>query len=196
MKMIMLALAASSLLGAAMPDPKGKVIGNPGAPIRLELYEDFACPTCRVAHENFLPQLVKDYVTPGKAYIVFRDYVLRIPGHEYSRDAAKYAAAAARIGKYQAATDAIFRTQQLWAPTGQVWQNIASAFTPEEQKRIQALFKDPGIEKDVQDDIEAGNMLPLQQTPTLLIIAKGKKQPWTVWSSYPLLKSYLDTLLR
>ena len=61
--------------------------------------------------------------------------------------------------------------------------------------KIQALVKDPTIATEVQNDIDAGNMVPVQQTPTMVIIAKGKKQPWAMWNSYPLLKSYLDSLL-
>ena len=195
MKWIALALAVSVISAAVSDPPKAKIAGSTTAPIRLELYGDYTCPHCKMVHEQFLPQIMRDYVTPGKAYLVFRDYVLSGPGHQYSRDAATYAAAAARIGKYQTAADALFKGQASWALSGQVWPNISAAFTPEEQKKIQALVKDPTIATEVQNDIDAGNMVPVQQTPTMVIIAKGKKQPWAMWNSYPLLKSYLDSLL-
>jgi protein-disulfide isomerase len=195
MKFLALALAAISVF-AAIPDaPRSKILGNPSAPIRLELYGDFTCPHCKMLHEQVLPQIERDFVTPGKAYIVFRDYTLTGPGHQYSREAATYADAAAHIGLYQKAADALFRTQGSWAMTGQVWPNISSAFTPEEQKKIQALVKDPAVQANVQADVDAGNMIPIQQTPTMIVAHRGKRQPWTVWTNYPLFKNYLDSLL-
>ncbi|HXA49722.1 MAG TPA: thioredoxin domain-containing protein [Candidatus Acidoferrum sp.] len=196
MKLFVFALAAAAAALSAVPEaPKSKIAGFPGAPMRLELYGDFTCPHCRMVHEQILPQLMQDYVTPGKAYLVFRDYVLTGAGHQYSRPAATYAAAAARIGRYQTAADALFKAQGAWAISGQIWPSIAASFTPEEQKKIQALVKDPTIATDVQNDIDAGNMVPVQSTPTMVVIYKGKKQPWSMWNSYPLLKNYLDTLL-
>ena len=117
------------------------------------------------------------------------------PGHQYSREAATYAAAAAHIGKYQAAADWLFANQMSWAINGQIWPGIGSAFTPEERKKIEALIREPSIAADVQRDIDAGNMVPLTQTPTMVVVHKGKSQPWTMWNSYPLLKDYLDQLL-
>ena len=196
MRLFVFALAAAAAALSAVPEtPKSKTAGFPSAPMRLELYGDFTCPHCRMVHEQILPQLVQDYVTPGKAYLVFRDYVLTGGGHQYSRPAATYAAAAARIGKYQAAADALFKAQSVWATSGQIWPNISSAFTPDEQKKIQALVKEPSVATDVQNDIDAGNMVPVQSTPTMVVIYKGKKQPWAMWNSYPLLKNYLDALL-
>src|SRR5262245_16539004 len=112
MKWFALTLAAAIYCFAAIPEvPKSKTIGNPSAPLRLEVYGDFTCPHCKHLHEDILPQILRDYVTSGKGYVVFRDYTLTGRGHEYSKDAATYAAAAARLNRYQAATDALFRTQ-------------------------------------------------------------------------------------
>jgi protein-disulfide isomerase len=196
MKLLALALAATLTVFASVPEaPKSKIIGNTGAPMRLELYGDFTCPHCKHLHENILPSIVRDFVNTGKAYLVFRDYTLTGPGHQYSKEAAAYAVAAARVGKYMAAADALFKTQQSWAITGQIWPSISSAFTPEEQKKIQALVNDPGVRAEVQADVDAGNMVPVQQTPTMIVIYKGKKQPWAMWNSYELFKNYLDSLL-
>ncbi|MDE3168352.1 MAG: thioredoxin domain-containing protein [Acidobacteriota bacterium] len=197
MKSLVLGLSLATLALCALPDPpKSKIAGLTTAPIRLELYEDFSCPHCRVVHEQMLPQLIRDFVAPGKAYIVFRDYVLNGPGHQYSRMAATYAAAAARIGKYQAACDAIFQSQNSWAFSGQIWPNISASFNAEEQKKILALAQEPSLQTEVQNDVDAGNALPITQTPTMIVVFRGRRQPWTVFTSYDLLKSYLDQLLK
>src|ERR1700682_2505223 len=111
------ALALATLLPCLAVGPgtdKGKTIGNLPAPILLEVYSDFMCPHCKTFHETMLPNLIKDYVIPGKAYLVNREYPLNIPQHVYSCQAAEYATAAARVGKYQEVADALFRTQASW----------------------------------------------------------------------------------
>src|ERR1051326_3916029 len=106
----LLVAALLPALAAVPPDAdKGKVLGNPTAPIVMELYSDFMCPHCKVLHDTVLPSIINDFVTSGKACLVFREYPLNIPQHVYSRPAAAYATAAARIGKYQAVTDALDR---------------------------------------------------------------------------------------
>lgn len=196
MKPFVFALVLAAVALCAVPEaPKSKISGFTTAPLRLELYGDFTCPHCRMVHEQFLPLIMRDFITPGKAYLVFRDYVLTGPGHEHSREAATYAAAAARIGKYQTMADALFKTQSAWALSGQIWPTVSGSFTPEEQKKIQSLDKDPSVAQDVKNDIDAGNMVPVTQTPTLVVNYKGKKQTWAMWNSYPLLQNYLDSLL-
>src|SRR5262245_52661321 len=110
MKFLFIALAALSACTAATPAiVKGKIYGNPGAPIRLEIFSDFQCPACKSLHEQLLPMLMKEYVMPGKVYVVNREFPL--PGHQYSREAANYATAAAKFGLYQPVSDRIFATQ-------------------------------------------------------------------------------------
>src|SRR5215510_1463495 len=126
MKTLALLVAAAVPCLAAMPDVnKGKTMGNPSAPIVLELYSDFMCPHCKHLHEDILPAIVRDYVNTGKAYLVFREYPLNIPQHVYSRPAANFATAAAKVGKYQAVSDALFKNQQAWGMSGKVWESIA-----------------------------------------------------------------------
>src|SRR6266496_2892897 len=157
MKVLALALAALLPAVAAPPDVnKGKTMGNPSAPILLELYSDFLCPHCKHLHEDILPAIVLDFVKTGKAYLVFREYPLNIPQHAYARPAANFATAAARIGKYEAVSDALFRTQQQWGMSGRVWETVAAALTPEEQKKVQALGNDPAVQAEVQHDVDRG----------------------------------------
>src|SRR5947208_4665333 len=112
MKMFALALALTVAAVAAGPEmEKSRTMGNPGAPVRMDLYSDFTCPHCKMLHEQILPKLITDYVNPGKAYLVFHEYTLTSPGHEHSKAASLYAEAAAKIGKYQQVSDALFATQ-------------------------------------------------------------------------------------
>jgi protein-disulfide isomerase len=197
MKILALSLAALLPCLAAGPDvDKGRTIGDPAAPLMFELYSDFMCPACKNVHETALPTIVTDYVKSGKAYLIFREFPLNIPAHVYSRSAAAFAVAAARIGKYQTVSDALFRNQQAWGTTGKVWDTIASVLSPEEQKKVQALAKDPAVLADVQRDVDRGTQSRLSQTPTLMITYKLRQQPWTQFTDYSLFRGYIDGLLK
>ena len=197
MKSVALALAVMLPCLAAGPDAdKAKTMGNPSAPIVLELYSDFMCPHCKHLHEDILPAIVLDFVKTGKAYLVFREFPLNIPQHVYARPAANYATAAARVGKYQAVSDALFKGQQQWGMTGKVWDTVATALTPDEQKKVQALATDPSVLAEVQKDVDLGMRSQINQTPTIIVTYKLKQQPWSYWDDYNLFKGYLDGLLK
>jgi protein-disulfide isomerase len=197
MKILALSLAALLPCLAAGPDvDKGRTLGDPAAPMMFELYSDFACPACKHVHETVLPAIVMDYVRSGKAYLIFREFPLNIPAHVHSRSAAAFAVAAARIGKYQTVSDVLFRNQQAWAASGKVWDIVATVLTPEEQKKVQALAKDPAVLADVQRDVDRGARSMLNQTPTLMITYKLRQQPWTQFSDYSLFRGYIDGLLK
>jgi protein-disulfide isomerase len=193
MKMFALALALMLPCLAAGPDSKS--VGNPAAPLRMDLYSDFTCPHCKVLHEQTLPKIMADYVTPGKAYLVFHEFTLQGQGHEHSKTASLYAAAAARVGKYQQVCDALFQAQSSWAISGKVWETVSTVLTPVEQKKVQALFKDPAVAAEVQHDLELGMAAHVDRTPTLVMTRKGKETPWSSWNDYGLFKSMVDLLL-
>ena len=173
-------------------------MGNPAAPLLFEIYSDFSCAGCTHLHEAVLPAIVLDYVQTGKAYLVFREFPLNIPAHKYSRPAAVFAVAAARIGKYQTVSDALFHYQQAWGFSGRVWETVAAVLTPEEQKKVQALASDPAVLAEVQRDVDRGNqaMLSHIQTPTLMVTYKLRQQPWTQFDDYSLFRGYIDALLK
>jgi protein-disulfide isomerase len=197
MKLVALALAAALPVLAASPDAdKSKIMGSPNAPVTIEIYSDFECPLCRTFHIETLPQLVKDYAVVGKVCIISREFPLDTI-HKYSHEAANYATAAARVGKYQAVADALFRTQASWGASGKVWEVVASVLAAAEQKKVQALAKDPGVMSEVQADMERGQASGINGTPTLIVKRGSKQYPLSGYAlKYDLLKTFLDDLLK
>jgi protein-disulfide isomerase len=193
------ALLVAALLPCLAAGPavdKGRSMGDPAAPILFEIYSDFSCPACKHLHDFVLPTIIQDYVKTGKAFLVFREFPLDIPAHKYSRPAAAIAVAAARIGKYQTVSDALFRDQQAWGANGKVWDIVAGVLTAEERKRVQALANDPAVLADVQRDVDRGKQTPITQTPTLMVTYKLRQQPWTQFADYGLFRGYIDALLK
>jgi len=193
--MKILALALALMVPCLAAGSEGKTMGNPNAPLRMDLWDDFTCPHCKMLHDQLMPRIIADYVTPGKAYLVFHEFTLTGQGHEHSRTASMYAAAAARIGKYQQVADALFQTQSSWAISGKVWEAVAPVLTPAEQKKVLALMTDPSLNADVQRDLEEGMAAHVDRTPTLVMTRKGKQTPWSSWGDYGLFKSMVDLLL-
>ena len=110
MKLYLLALALLVCALAAAPVAfHGNSLGNPKAPVTIEVFSDFQCPACKRFHDEELPLLVKEYVDTGKAYLVFRYFPL--PQHTYGRKAAELVCACAQIGKYEPAADILFAKQ-------------------------------------------------------------------------------------
>jgi protein-disulfide isomerase len=199
MKYISAALILALCLAAeGLDTEKSKTMGNLAAPIRMDLYSDFTCPHCKFFHDQILPKLADDFITPGKAYLVFHEYVLPpSPGHEHSREAATYAAAAAHMGKYAQVSAALFASQATWAMSGKVWDTVSPVLTPAERTKIQALIKDPAIVEEVQHDTDMGNAARVDRTPTVIVSPRGKKStPWVWWENYPLFKSFVYDQLK
>jgi protein-disulfide isomerase len=195
MKFAALALAAvlPALAGSPAAD-SGKVLGGLGAPITIEVYSSFACSHCRHFHDEVLPQLVRDYVVPGKVCVINRD--MFPPNFTQALEAANYATAAARIGKYQEVADALFRTQQTWVANGKVWDAVAPVLTPDQQKKVQALARTPDVTGEVQHDLELGRAANVTNTPTLYITRGMRRYPYVGVPEYSLFRSLLDNLLK
>jgi protein-disulfide isomerase len=194
MKLVAFLPAAVWVSLAATPNiDTAKAVGNPAAPVTIEVFSSFDCSHCKELHEEVLPQLVRDYVSRGKVYLANREFPLI--SHPYAREAATYATAAARIGKYRQVANALFDKQATWAVNGQVWLTVASVLTLPEQKQVQALAKDPGVVAEVQRDLDQGMAAGINQTPTLFIIRAGQRVPVVGTPRYELLRGYLDKLL-
>jgi len=74
-----------------------KAIGSKSAPITMEVFSDYQCPSCRLLYEQTLKPLINEYVATGKVYLIHRDFPL--PMHKYSTDAARWVNAGAKIGR-------------------------------------------------------------------------------------------------
>src|SRR6476661_5645278 len=86
------------------------VRGNPEAPLTLEEFGDFECPSCKNL-ATFLDQLVKEY--HPRVRLIFRNFPLAM--HQSARDAALAAEAAGLQGRYWEMHDALYREQPVWS---------------------------------------------------------------------------------
>src|SRR5713226_8522259 len=73
--------------------------GIPTAPILIEVYSDFQCPSCKALYERTLVPLMFDYVDKGRVYLIHHEFPIT-QLHPHAMEAACYALAANRVGKY------------------------------------------------------------------------------------------------
>ena len=181
---------------ATAPVKNYKETGSPNAPLTLELYTDFQCPSCRMFYLNVLPSVMSDYVATGKVRLIHRDFPLPIPAHVYNRVAARYADAAGQLGSYEAVALQIFKTQPEWDQNGNVDGEVAKVVPPGTMQKIRELVKgDPHLEDTINADVALGNQERIDQTPSMIIVVHGKREKISGPVQYNILKAYLDQLL-
>lgn len=56
------------------PDESGVSLGDPNAPVTIEVFSDFKCTACAAYSESIEPQVLSELVQTGNVYYVFRHY--------------------------------------------------------------------------------------------------------------------------
>jgi protein-disulfide isomerase len=174
-----------------------KAIGNPNAPITMEVFGDFQCPACRGFFEGTVKQVIDDYVIPGKVYLIHRDFPLEM--HPYARQAARLANAAAEFGQFEAIERALYDHQDEWSNKGNIDEVMATYFPPAQFKKFQSFEAQHigEINASIERDRAMGMQRNVNQTPTVYITARSKTEALPGGGvDYKLLKSYFDYLLR
>ena len=185
---VALLLCVSAALTAQV---RARGVGS--APILIEVFSDFQCPGCKELYEKTLLPLTWDYVDKGKVYLVHREYPL--PIHAHAMEAAFYACAANRVGKYEQASEVLFRKQTTWAADGKVDETVCSVLSLAEAKKVRALAKDPRVIAEVQQDIQTGRDNKVDGTPMLILTHHLRQYRIPGGVSYPILRRFIDQLL-
>ena len=170
-----------------------RAVGPVTAAVRIDLFSDFQCPACKALHEQTIKRVKEEFAQTGKIRLVHHDFPL--PQHKYARPAAILAAAADRLGKYDAVADALFHQQESWGQTGNVDAVVDSVLTPEERKKLREIAKDPAILANIERDIQLGERMQVGSTPTMIVTHDGKPNPVVGVVSYPVFSKYLNTIV-
>lgn len=174
-----------------------KSLGSREAPITMEVFSDYECPQCRNFYETATRQLINNYVSTGKVYLVHRDFPLSM--HTYSHQAARWLNAAALAGQFETAEQTLYGKQDAWGATGKIEQTLAAAIPAADMKKIREIETTDGaaIDAAIQHDISLGNSRGVNGTPTIFVTHRGKTTRLPLGGvSYSLLKQYLDYLLQ
>jgi protein-disulfide isomerase len=180
---------------APVPDiDPHEAFGSKNAPIVMEVFSDFQCPACKTLFNTTNRQVMENYVSTGKVYLIHRDFPL--PMHAHSQVAAQYSRAAAQIGKFEPVEQALFDNQEKWEQSGDVDGTVATVLSPAEMTKIRALVKGGTLNALIQKDLALGRLYNVNQTPTTVFHSKGQTFPYAGVMSYEILRNFLDQLAK
>lgn len=141
---------------------KGAETGN----VTLVEFGDFECPSCK-AYEPVINQLVDEFGDNLK--FVWRNFPL--PQHRSARFAAIAAEAAGKQGKFWEMHRKLFETQTDWAKAGSP-TDLFIQYAAElgmDKDAFAADMKNEEVAKKVQADVNDGNGLGVNSTPTFFL---------------------------
>jgi protein-disulfide isomerase len=189
--------AAASKPAAVQDMTALKSMGAREAPITIEVFSDYQCPQCRVFYLDTARQLMQSYIPSGKVYYVHRDFPLSM--HSHSREAARWATAAAMAGAFQTTEETLYSKQDQWGATGKIEDVLAAALSPTDMKKVRTIEATQGAQIDaaIAKDMALGESRGVNGTPSIYVFHKGQMTPLPPGGvNYSLLKQYIDYLLQ
>jgi protein-disulfide isomerase len=154
----------------------GVHLGDPNAPVKVDIYADFRCSVCLYYSQNFEPQIIQTYVDTGKVYYTFHSFIVidGNDGTDASYRSANAAMCAGEQGRFWDYHDTLFANQV---------SEDASLFT---DVRLVAMAQNLNLDmtafnqcyqakkyaSSIEADISQAHSLNLTGTPSILINGK------------------------
>lgn len=157
----------------ARPMVDGTALGDPNAPVLIEVFEDFQCPACRTYSSDIEPLVVENYVATGKVRYVFRHYPFlddRSTAKE-SDQAANASMCAAEQGKFWEYHDFLFanwNSENAGAYSDKRLVAFAEALGLN-MGDFNACFNENRYKDDIQRDVSEGTQKGVTGTPSVYV---------------------------
>lgn len=160
---------------AALPDADGLSVGDPNAPVTIDVFEDFQCPACQRFTENTEPLIIENLVSAGNVRYVFHHYPFLDGDGVGSSGESDQAANAAMCADEQ---------DKFWEMHSILYANWngenQGAFN---NRRLQVMAESIGLdmeafnscfsankyEAEIQADFELGQQMGVSGTPTVFV---------------------------
>jgi protein-disulfide isomerase len=192
------AIASWSMPAQSVDDASGRVLGGSvNSPIRIEVFSDFQCPGCRDLYLGTIKQVLQEYSSRDKVCIIYHEFPLDSI-HQHAREAARYAEAAARLGqeKLLSVMDSLFTDQAQWAQDGSLESSVSKALSRDDFQKVKKMLQDPSINSDIEKEVQLGLKREVKSTPTLFVHYIGKEQKAEGVVTYPVLKQFIDQVIK
>ena len=167
----------------AIPVGNAPVRGLGSAPVTLVEFSDFQCPFCIMATPQ-LDALLRAYPTQVK--LIFKEFPL--DSHSQAALAAAAALAAHKQGKFWPVYDALFAQKGNLSRKG-ILALAASAGV--DMKQFQADLESAEIKRAVLKDIDEGEHIGVDSTPTLFVDGQRFNGPLSLSSLKPIIDAEL-----
>ncbi len=173
-------------------------LGDPNAPVKVALFEDFKCPACKNFEEQVWPKLEKDYITTGKVQAYFV-YFQIINGSTLAGIAGEcaYHQSEKLFWDYKTI---IYRSQENegldWATSDKMVE-LAKTYVPDlNADELKTCIDEKRYADDIQKDRDMGITAGVQGTPSIFINGqKLETSAQTYEEYYEQIKASIDAAL-
>ena len=158
------------------PLEDGSALGDPAAPVLVEVWSDFQCPSCRNYSENIEPLVVANYVANGKIRYVYRQFPFLDDSSlsKESDQAAHASLCAADQGRFWDYHDILFanwNSENIGAFRDKRLIAFAEALNLDMDK-FSACFNGGDHQEEISKDIADGTRLGVSGTPSVFVNGK------------------------
>ena len=185
----------TKVIGPDLAIPRGLTdeglhyLGSVDAPIKIRLYEDYACPNCKRFFDKTEPLLFQNYVATGKVGIEF--YPIAIVNSS-SLPAAEAVSCADEQGYYWEYRQIIFLNQGNKTFNRETF-GIFADIVGLDLNEFYSCYDQGKYEQQIVDQSNAAQQFGVRGTPTFEI--NGKRYPEPGETSIPNIFEILDNLL-
>lgn len=158
------------------PLADGRSMGDPNAPIRIDVYEDFQCSACRNYSVNVERQIIEEYIESGTVYYTyyhfpFLDDTSVSNESDQSANASMCAAEQGRFWDYHdivytnwnGVNQGAFRDKRLLAFAEELGLNM---------EQFEACFDENRYKDEINQDIASARELGVNSTPSVFVNGK------------------------
>lgn len=173
---------------AALPQADGLSVGDPNAPVTIDVFEDFQCPACQFFTESIETLVIENLVATGKARYVFHNYSFLDGNGAGSSGESDQAANASMCANEQG---------KFWEMHSIMYANLngenQGTFS---DRRLQAMAESIGLDMDafnacfnankyedeIQADFDLGEEMGVTGTPTVFVNGARVGEPGKIAS--------------
>ena len=155
------------------PQANGTAMGDPNAPVVIDVFEDFQCPACRTYSEDVEIHIAETYVTTGQVYYVFHQYpfIDSASINKESQQAANASMCAVEQGLFWEYHDILFAN---WngENTGAFNDRRLVAFAEAlnlDMDLFNGCFQENRYRDEIQADFDLGNEMGVSGTPSVFV---------------------------
>jgi len=149
-------------------------MGDPNAPVKMDVWEDFQCSGCFSYSKNLEPQVISAYVDTGKVFYTFHFYPFIDGGSGESHQAANAAMCAAAQGRFWDYHDMLF-ANWLGENAGSFTDARLEAFAQKlglDTAAFTSCFQANTFASQIAQDAQVGGTMGVPPTPGIFVNGK------------------------
>ena len=150
----------------------GLKIGDPEAPVKIEIFEDFKCTACKGYNESIQQEVITKLVDTGKAYYIFRNYPFLDDGLAVkdSDNAANAGMCAAEQNRFWDYNQVLFANLNF--VSGEFSNKRQMAFADSlglDTEKFNQCLDDNKFQNEIEADITLGQQMGVNGTPSVFV---------------------------